>query len=99
MSIISPTFTCLVSSIFSTVIVHLRAILEYRTSKWSPGKIFHHSLLTGSCLKIVMYRYYISKPNSYLVITGAGVDNVKIKKKAFVFPFQKVSLALHDLFQ
>ncbi|KAF1356536.1 hypothetical protein BDV97DRAFT_394444 [Delphinella strobiligena] len=35
--------------------------------------------------------YHISQPNSYLVITGAGVENVKIKKKAFVLPFQKVT--------
>jgi flotillin len=32
----------------------------------------------------------VSEPNSYLVVTGAGVETVKIAKKAFVFPFQKV---------
>ncbi|KAL1310881.1 hypothetical protein AAFC00_001112 [Neodothiora populina] len=35
--------------------------------------------------------YHVSKPNTYLVITGAGVENVRIKKKAFVMPFQKVT--------
>ncbi|OCK82996.1 hypothetical protein K432DRAFT_379891 [Lepidopterella palustris CBS 459.81] len=35
--------------------------------------------------------YHVAEPNSYLVITGAGIDKVMIKKKAFVYPFQKVS--------
>ncbi|KAF2796550.1 hypothetical protein K505DRAFT_271161 [Melanomma pulvis-pyrius CBS 109.77] len=35
--------------------------------------------------------YHVAEPNSYLVITGAGVDKVMIKKKALVYPFQKVS--------
>ncbi|GAB7348368.1 hypothetical protein MBLNU459_g6807t1 [Dothideomycetes sp. NU459] len=35
--------------------------------------------------------YHVSEPNSYLVITGANVDTVLIKKKAFVMPFQKVT--------
>ncbi|KAF1985751.1 hypothetical protein K402DRAFT_333649 [Aulographum hederae CBS 113979] len=35
--------------------------------------------------------YHVAEANSYLVITGAGVDKVLIKKKAFVFPFQKVT--------
>jgi len=35
--------------------------------------------------------YHVAEPNAYLAITGAGVDSVLIKKKAFVFPFQKVS--------
>lgn len=35
--------------------------------------------------------YHISQPNSYLVITGAGVESVKIKKKAFILPFQKIT--------
>lgn len=35
--------------------------------------------------------YHVAEPNSYLVITGPGIPTVEIKKKAFVFPFQKVS--------
>ncbi|KAJ4303300.1 hypothetical protein N0V90_002193 [Kalmusia sp. IMI 367209] len=35
--------------------------------------------------------YHVAEPNSYLVITGVGIEKVQIKKKAFVFPFQKVS--------
>lgn len=35
--------------------------------------------------------YHVAEPNSYLVITGVGIDKVQIRKKAFVFPFQKVS--------
>ncbi|OCL04772.1 hypothetical protein AOQ84DRAFT_399911 [Glonium stellatum] len=35
--------------------------------------------------------YHVAEPNSYLVITGAGIETVIIKKKAFVYPFQKVS--------
>ncbi|KAF2012388.1 flotillin domain-containing protein [Aaosphaeria arxii CBS 175.79] len=35
--------------------------------------------------------YHVAEPNSYLVITGVGIDKVLIKKKAFLFPFQKVS--------
>lgn len=35
--------------------------------------------------------YHVAEPNSYLVITGAGVKNVMIRKKALVYPFQKVT--------
>ncbi|KAF2477864.1 uncharacterized protein BDR25DRAFT_299632 [Lindgomyces ingoldianus] len=35
--------------------------------------------------------FHVAEPNSYLVITGAGIEKVLIKKKAFVYPFQKVS--------
>ncbi|KAF1963450.1 hypothetical protein CC80DRAFT_486834 [Byssothecium circinans] len=35
--------------------------------------------------------YHVAEPNSYLVITGAGIEKVLIKKKALVYPFQKVS--------
>ncbi len=35
--------------------------------------------------------YHVSEPNSYLAVTGASIDNVKITKKCFVFPFQKVT--------
>ncbi|KAF3923247.1 Flotillin-1 [Orbilia brochopaga] len=36
-----------------------------------------------------MMWYHISEPNQYLALTGAGIDGVKIAKKAFVLPFQK----------
>ncbi len=36
-------------------------------------------------------RYHISEPNEYLVITGAGIQDVLIKKTALVLPWQKVS--------
>ncbi|KAF2152698.1 hypothetical protein K461DRAFT_278931 [Myriangium duriaei CBS 260.36] len=35
--------------------------------------------------------YHVSAPNSYLVVTGAGIETVKIKKKALVMPFQRVT--------
>ena len=35
--------------------------------------------------------YHVAEPNAYLAITGAGIESVLIKKKALVFPFQKVS--------
>jgi flotillin len=35
--------------------------------------------------------YYISEPNSYLAITGGGIETVRIVKKAFVMPWQKVT--------
>ncbi|KAJ4375098.1 hypothetical protein N0V83_002181 [Neocucurbitaria cava] len=35
--------------------------------------------------------YHVAEPNSYLVVTGVGIEKVLIKKKAFVYPFQKVS--------
>ncbi|KAF2655997.1 hypothetical protein K491DRAFT_657217 [Lophiostoma macrostomum CBS 122681] len=35
--------------------------------------------------------YHVAEPNSYLVITGIGIEKVTIRKKAFVYPFQKVS--------
>lgn len=38
-----------------------------------------------------MMWYHISEPNQYLALTGAGIDGVKIAKKAFVLPFQKVT--------
>jgi hypothetical protein len=33
----------------------------------------------------------VSEPNAYLAITGAGIEKVQIKKKALVYPFQKVT--------
>ncbi|KAH7091218.1 hypothetical protein FB567DRAFT_436737 [Paraphoma chrysanthemicola] len=38
-----------------------------------------------------MVWYHVAEPNSYLVVTGVGIEKVLIKKKAFVYPFQKVS--------
>lgn len=35
--------------------------------------------------------YHISDANEYLVVTGAGVDDVRIVKKAFVYPWQRCS--------
>ena len=35
--------------------------------------------------------FHVSEPNSYLAITGAGIENVRIVKKGFVYPFQKVT--------
>lgn len=34
--------------------------------------------------------YYISSPNEYLVITGAGIADLRIAKKALVMPWQRV---------
>lgn len=33
--------------------------------------------------------YQVSDANSYLVVTGGGIDDVKIVKKAWVYPWQK----------
>ncbi|KAF7190569.1 Flotillin-like protein 3 [Pseudocercospora fuligena] len=35
--------------------------------------------------------YHVSEPNSYLAVTGAGIENVIIAKKKFIMPFQKVT--------
>ncbi|OQO11523.1 hypothetical protein B0A48_03250 [Cryoendolithus antarcticus] len=35
--------------------------------------------------------FHVSEPNSYLAVTGAGIDKVKIVKKALILPFQKVA--------
>jgi flotillin len=35
--------------------------------------------------------YHISDANEYLVVTGAGVDDVRIVKKAFIYPWQRVA--------
>ncbi|KAF2807778.1 uncharacterized protein BDZ99DRAFT_391797 [Mytilinidion resinicola] len=35
--------------------------------------------------------YHVAEANEYLVVTGAGIDKVLIKKKAWVKPFQRVS--------
>lgn len=38
-----------------------------------------------------MWGYHIGDATTYLAITGVGIDDVKIAKKAFVKPFQKVT--------
>ena len=35
--------------------------------------------------------YYVAEPNTYLVITGAGIKDVSIKKKSWVMPGQKAT--------
>ncbi|KAI9891274.1 MAG: hypothetical protein M1814_002964 [Vezdaea aestivalis] len=35
--------------------------------------------------------YHVSEPTQYLAITGAGIEGVKVVKKATVMPFQKVT--------
>jgi len=35
--------------------------------------------------------YHVAEPSAYLAITGAGIDRVSIKKKALVYPLQKVT--------
>lgn len=35
--------------------------------------------------------YHISEASEYLVITGAGVEDVRIVKKAFVYPWQRMA--------
>ena len=35
--------------------------------------------------------YHVSEPNSYLAVTGVGIDKVRIVKKCFVYPLQKVT--------
>jgi len=44
-------------------------------------------------------RYYIADANEYLVITGAGIEDIRIAKKAFVMPWQhcaKISVSPFD---
>lgn len=36
--------------------------------------------------------YHVSDANSYLVITGGGIKDISIVKKAFVYPWQKHSI-------
>lgn len=42
---------------------------------------------------LINSRYHVSDANSYLVITGGGVKDVKIVKKAWILPWQKVRVA------
>ena len=39
-----------------------------------------------------MGSYHVSDANSYLVITGGGIEDIKIAKKAWVLPWQKVHI-------
>lgn len=39
-----------------------------------------------------MPSYQAAKPDEYLAITGAYIKDVKISKKAMIWPYQKVSL-------
>lgn len=39
----------------------------------------------------MVWGYHVAEPNSYLVITGAGVKGLRLAKKALVYPFQKVT--------
>ncbi|PKX98648.1 flotillin domain protein [Aspergillus novofumigatus IBT 16806] len=36
-------------------------------------------------------RYAISRPSEYLVLTGAGIDDIRICKKAIVMPWQRLT--------
>ena len=38
-----------------------------------------------------MVGYHVSDANSYIVVTGGGVEDVKIVKKAWVWPYQKAA--------
>lgn len=42
-------------------------------------------------------RYYIASANEYLVVTGAGIPDLRICKKALVYPWQKVRTILATL--
>lgn len=39
-----------------------------------------------------MRSYRVSDANSYVVVTGAGIEDVRIVKKAFVMPFQRANV-------
>ncbi|MCJ1316371.1 hypothetical protein MMC15_001692 [Xylographa vitiligo] len=39
-----------------------------------------------------MVGYHVSDANSYIVVTGGGVEDVKIVKKAWVYPWQKANV-------
>jgi flotillin len=39
----------------------------------------------------MVWGYHVAEPNSYLVVTGAGVNGLKLTKKALVLPFQKIT--------
>lgn len=49
-----------------------------------------HGLIIGK-----QYRYAVARPSEFLLITGAGIEDIRICKKAFVFPFQRVRHSLH----
>ena len=52
---------------------------------------YPHSLQTSLTLPTAIMWYHISEANEYLVVTGANIDDVRIVKKAFVYPWQKVA--------
>ena len=33
--------------------------------------------------------WHVSDANSYLVVTGGGIESIKIVKKAYVYPWQR----------
>jgi flotillin len=39
----------------------------------------------------MVFGYHVSEPTAYLAVTGLGIDNVIVRKKAMVLPFQKVT--------
>ena len=49
-----------------------------------------HGLIIGK-----QYRYAVARPSEFLLITGAGIEDIRICKKAFVLPFQRVRHPLH----
>jgi hypothetical protein len=44
---------------------------------------------------LIIYSYHIANANEYLVVTGAGIDDLHICKKAYVWPWQKVRNSGH----
>lgn len=51
----------------------------------------HCTSVFGRSIRIVFIMYIcVSEPSEYLAITGVGIPNIRITKKAFVLPFQKV---------
>lgn len=53
---------------------------------WNYAIIEYHQLM-------VLYRYAIAHANEYLVLTGAGIEDLRICKKAIVMPWQRVCLS------
>lgn len=43
-------------------------------------------------LMVISRRYAIARPSEYLLLTGAGIPDIRICKKAFVMPWQRVSI-------
>jgi len=81
--------------LFSSQIVHRKDIQRcshlcpqspctHKTSGLCPQPLYHID-------KSATMGYNISDANSYLVITGGGIEDIKICKKAWVYPWQKHS--------